>query len=85
MDEMKDQILDTMEDFDVLDDHVMYEGDTYFAMTPFEGEAEGEVFMMKLVEVDGVDMLELVDNEELNNILYEIFKENNKGTYDFED
>ncbi len=84
MDNNKDEILETMEDFDILDE-INYEDATYFAMTPIEGEAEGEVFIMKLVEVDGAEMLESVEDEALFDTIYEIFKENNKDEFDFED
>ncbi len=84
MENNKDEILDTMEDFDILDE-IDYEGATYFAMTPIEGEAEGEVFIMKLVEIDGAEMLESVEDDALFDTIYEIFKENNKDEFDFED
>ncbi len=84
MDNNKDEILETMEDFDILDE-INYEDNTYFAMTPIEGEAEGEVFIMKLVEIDGAEMLESVEDEALFDTIYEIFKENNKDEFDFED
>lgn len=84
MDNNKDEILEAMEDFDILDE-IAYEDNTYFAMTPIEGEAEGEVFIMKLVEIDGAEMLESVEDEALFDAIYEIFKENNKDEFDFED
>lgn len=82
MDNNKDEILEAMEDFDILDE-IAYEDNTYFAMTPIEGE--GEVFIMKLVEIDGAEMLESVEDEALFDAIYEIFKENNKDEFDFED
>lgn len=84
MDNNKDEILETMEDFDILDE-IDYEGVTYFAMTPLEGESEGEVFIMKLVEINGAEMLESVEDVTLFDTIYEIFKENNKDEFDFED
>lgn len=86
MDNNKDEILETMEDFDVLDE-IDYEGATYFAMTPIDDDSEeaGEVFIMKLVEIDGAEMLESVEDEELFDKIYEIFKENNADEFDFED
>ncbi len=85
MENNKDEILDTMEDFDVLDE-IDYEGATYFAMTPIEGkDAEGEVFIMKLVDIDGAEMLESVEDDELFDTIYNIFKENNADEFDFLD
>lgn len=85
MDNNKDEILEAMEDFEILDE-ISYEDDTYFAMTPIEtGDEAGEVFIMKLVQVDGAEMLESVEDDELFDKIYEIFKENNKDEFDFED
>lgn len=86
MDNNKDEILETMEDFDVLDE-IDFEGATYFAMTPIESDDEeaGEVFIMKLVEIDGAEMLESVEDDELFDKIYEIFKENNADEFDFAD
>lgn len=86
MDNNKDEILETMEDFDVLDE-IDFEGATYFAMTPIDDNSEeaGEVFIMKLVEINGAEMLESVEDEELFDKIYEIFKENNADEFDFED
>lgn len=83
--EQRDEILDAMEDFDVLD-NIDYEGSTYFVMTPIEGKnGEGEVFIMKLVQIDGAEMLESVDDDETFDPIYEIFKENNKDEFEFLD
>ena len=79
-----DEILDAMEDFDVLDT-IEYEGDTYFVMTPIDGEEEGEVFIMKLVEVEGAEMLESVDDDAVFDPIYEIFKQNNSDEFEFLD
>lgn len=85
MENNKDEILDAMEDFEILDE-IRFEDDTYFAMTPIESDdGEGEVFIMKLVEVDGAEMLESVEDDELFDKIYEIFKENNKDEFDFVD
>lgn len=86
MDNNKDEILETMEDFDVLDE-IDFEGATYFAMTPIDDNSEeaGEVFIMKLVEINGAEMLESVEDEELFDKIYKIFKENNADEFDFED
>ena len=81
----KDEILDAMEDFEILDE-IQFEDNTYFAMTPIESEdGEGEVFVMKLVEVDGAEMLESVEDDELFDKVYEIFKANNADEFDFVD
>lgn len=86
MDNNKDEILETMEDFDILDE-IDYEGATYFAMTPIDDNDEeaGEVFIMKLVEIDGAEMLESVEDDELFDKIYEIFKANNADEFDFAD
>ncbi len=86
MDNNKDEILETMEDFDILDE-IEYEGATYFAMTPISDDSDeaGEVFIMKLVEIDGSEMLESVEDDALFDTIYEIFKENNADEFDFED
>lgn len=86
MDNNKDEILETMEDFDVLDE-IDFEGATYFAMTPIEADDDeaGEVFIMKLVEIDGAEMLESVEDDELFDKIYEIFKANNADEFDFAD
>ena len=74
MENNKDEILDAMEDFDVLDE-IEFEGATYFAMTPIEGkEAEGEVFIMKLVDIDGAEMLEsVIGTQTISNISVDFF------------
>ncbi len=85
MENNKDEILDAMDDFDILD-NIDYEGNSYFVMTPLEGgDDEGEVFIMKLVEVDGAQMLESVEDDEEFDPIYEIFKENNKDEFEFLD
>lgn len=74
------------EDYEFLDT-VEYEGDTYFILIPATDseEIDGEVFVMKLVEIDGEEMLEGVDDGELFDIVYNIFKENNKDEFEFLD
>ncbi|MBQ8764761.1 MAG: DUF1292 domain-containing protein [Clostridia bacterium] len=64
-----------------------YEGDTYFILIPATDseEIDGEVFVMKLVEIDGEEMLEGVDDGELFDNVYNIFKENNKDEFEFLD
>ena len=80
----RDEILDVMEDFDILDT-IEQNGDTYFVMTPIESYGDGEVFIMKLVEVDGAEMLEAVDDDAEYDPIYEIFKQNNSDEFDFLD
>ena len=74
------------EDYEFLDT-VEYEGDTYFILIPATDseEIDGEVFVMKLVEIDGEEMLEGVDDLELFDNVYNIFKENNKDEFEFLD
>ena len=74
------------EDYEFLDT-VEYEGDTYFILIPATDseEIDGEVFVMKLVEVDGEEMLEGVDDGEIFDNVYNIFKENNKDEFEFLD
>ena len=48
-------------------------------------EIDGEVFIMKLVELDGEEMLEGIDDGELFDRVYNIFKENNKDEFEFLD
>ena len=74
------------EDYEVLDT-VDYEGDTYFMLIPAsdDDEIDGEVFIMKLVELDGEEMLEGVEDGEIFDAVYNIFKENNKDEFEFLD
>ena len=74
------------EDYEFLDT-VEYEGDTYFILIPASDseEIDGEVFVMKLVELDGEEMLEGVDDGEIFDAVYNIFKENNKDEFEFLD
>jgi len=74
------------EDYEFLDT-VEYDGDTYFILVPATDseEIDGEVFVMKLIEVDGEEMLEGVDDGELFDSVYNIFKENNKDEFEFLD
>ena len=74
------------EDYEFLDT-VEYEGDTYFILIPATDseEIDGEVFVMKLVELDGEEMLEGVDDGEIFDAVYNIFKENNKDEFEFLD
>ncbi len=74
------------EDYEFLDT-VEYEGETYFILIPATDseEIDGEVFVMKLVEVDGEEMLEGIDDGEIFDNVYNIFKENNKDEFEFLD
>ena len=74
------------EDYEVLDT-VEYEGATYFMLIPAtdDDEIDGEVFIMKLVELDGEEMIEGVEDGEVFDAVYNIFKENNKDEFEFLD
>lgn len=83
----KEDIFEAVEeDYEFLDS-VEYEGNTYFMLIPAtdDEEIDGEVFIMKLVELDGEEMLEGIDDGELFDKIYNIFKENNKDEYEFLD
>ena len=58
---------DTVEEEYEFLDTVEYENETYFLMTPAtdSDEIDGEVYVMKLVEIDGEEMLEGVDDGEI--------------------
>ncbi len=84
---MDEKDFETVEqDYEFLDS-VEYEGDTYFMMIPASDgdEIDGEVFVMKLVNIDGEDMLEAVEDEQIFDAVYNIFKENNKDEFEFLD
>lgn len=74
------------EEYEFLDT-VEYENETYFLMTPAtdSDEIDGEVYVMKLVEIDGEEMLEGVDDGEIFDAVYNIFKEKNKDEFEFMD
>lgn len=78
---------DTVEEEYEFLDTVEYENETYFLMTPAtdSDEVDGEVYVMKLVEIDGEEMLEGVDDGELFDAVYNIFKEKNKDEFEFMD
>lgn len=78
---------DTVEEEYEFLDTVEYDGNTYFMLTPAtdNDEVDGEVFIMKLVEIDGEEMLEGVDDGEIFDKVYNIFKENNKDEFEFTD
>ena len=74
------------EDYEFLDS-VELDGETYFLLVPAsEGEEiDGEVFVMKLIEVNGEEMLEGIDDGEIFDKVYNIFKEYNKDEFEFLD
>ena len=78
---------DTVEEEHEFLDTVEYENETYFLMTPAtdSDEIDGEVYVMKLVEIDGEEMLEGVDDGEIFDAVYNIFKEKNKDEFEFMD
>ena len=87
MEETRKDTFETVEeDYEFLDS-VELDGDTYFLLIPASDneEIDGEVFVMKLVEVDGEEMLEGIDDGEIFDRVYDIFKENNKDEYEFLD
>lgn len=83
----KEDIFEAVEEEYEFLDSVEYEGNTYFMLIPAteDEEIDGEVFIMKLVELDGEEMLEGIDDGELFDKIYNIFKENNKDEYEFLD
>ena len=84
---MEEKDFDTVEQEYEFLDSVEFEDNTYFMMIPAtdSDEIDGEVFIMKLVEIDGEDMLEAVEDEEIFDKVYNIFKENNKDEFEFLD
>ncbi len=85
--EPKDLMEEVEEDFELLDT-VEYEGELYFMLVPAtEGdEVDGEVFIMKrVVDESGEEMLEAVEEDEIFDAVYNIFKENNKDEFEFLD
>lgn len=83
----KEDIFESVEEEYEFLDSVEFEGNTYFMMIPAteDEEIDGEVFIMKLVEIEGEEMLEGIDDGELFDKIYNIFKENNKDEYEFLD
>ncbi len=83
----KEKNFDTVEEEYEFLDTVEYENETYFLMTPAtdSDEIDGEVYVMKLVEIDGEEMLEGVDDGEIFDAVYNIFKEKNKDEFEFMD
>ena len=78
---------DTVEEEYEFLDTVEYENETYFLMTPAtdSDEIDGEVYVMKLVEIDGEEMLEGVDDGEIFDAVYNIFNVKNKDEFEFMD
>ena len=73
-------------EFDFLD-NIEYEGNHYIVMLPVEeGEDDSVVIMMvEEGETEEDDVLVTVTDEVVLDSVYEIFKENNKDYFDFED
>lgn len=85
--EPKDLMEEVEEDFELLDT-VEFEGELYFVLIPAtdNDEIDGEVFIMKRVEADnGEEMLEAVEDDDIFDKVYEIFKEKNKDEFEFLD
>lgn len=85
--EPKDIMEEAEEDFDLLDT-VEYGGELYFLLTPAtdSDEVDGEVFIMRRVEAEnGEEMLEAVEDGDIFDKVYDIFKENNKDEFEFLD
>lgn len=87
MEENKKAVFEDVEEEYEFLDSVEYNGDTYFMLVPVgdDEDIDGEVFVMKLVDLDGEQMLEGVDNGEIFDAVYNIFKENNKDDFEFLD
>ncbi len=85
--EPKDLVEEVEEDFDLLDT-VEYEGELYFMLVPAtdSDEVDGEVFIMKRVVAENdEEMLEAVEDGEVFDTVYNIFKEKNKDEFEFLD
>ena len=69
------EIIDTLE----------YEGRTYAVLLPFD-EEDDEVVILEIIPGEGPDYDEFVsvDDDELLEKVFEVFKENYDGEYDFE-
>ena len=69
------EIIDTLE----------YEGRTYAVLLPFD-EEDDEVVILEIILGEGPDYDEFVsvDDDELLEKVFEVFKENYDGEYDFE-
>lgn len=67
-------------------DNVEYEGNLYVVMIPVEDEDAGVVIMLlEEGETEEEDSLLTVTDEDVVETVYEIFKENNKDVFEFEE
>ncbi len=67
-------------------DNVEYEGNLYVVMIPVEDEDAGVVIMLlEEGETEDEDSLLTVTDEDIVEAVYEIFKENNKDVFEFEE
>ena len=67
-------------------DNVEYEGNLYVVMIPVEDEDAGVVVMLlEEGETEDEDSLLTVTDEDVVEAVYEIFKENNKDVFEFEE
>lgn len=67
-------------------DNVEYEGNLYVVMIPVEDEDAGVVVMLlEEGETEEEDSLLTVTDEDVVEAVYEIFKENNKDVFEFEE
>lgn len=71
-------------DFELMD-MVEYEGGEYAVLLPCEGD-DGEVVILQVLPVDDeVEELTVVDDEQLLEAVFEVFKERNRDIIDFEE
>ena len=72
-------------EFEVLD-LLEYEGSEYVVLLPMEQdeEEEGEVAILKVVVVDDEETLEVVEDMDLMEKIFEVFKERFESDYSFE-
>ena len=77
--EMEFEYLDTIE----------YEGANYAVLVPLEEEDEeeaGSVLIMKIIpDENGDDLLDMVEDENVLDAVFEIFRENNSDDFEFID
>ena len=67
-------------------DNVEYEGNLYVVMIPVEDEDAGVVIMLlEEGETEDEDSFLTVTDEDVVEAVYEIFKENNKDVFEFEE
>ena len=65
-------------------DTVKFDGEEYCIFVPVDDE-DGGVEILKIVDEDGEKALEAVEDEDLLDGVYEVFKERNADLFDFED